>query len=758
MAKKIESPKDGPIDLSDAAFERHCQWYEENLKIIDKKAGLVPLKLNPIQRVLERRKWELLLQKKPIRFIILKARQEGVSTWAAATMFHDAREMSNRRSMVIAHDERATKNIFQMTRRYHRFLPDEVKTKALSSTSLVFEDNDSEFIVQTAGTGDRAGRSFTCHAVHFSELDFYQEPDAVFSGVMHTIPDSYPSVLMIESTANGPNLQMQKLWDRAVEGRISFEPFFFPWFADEKYSKEVTHEDLLRYSPREFLLKNRQSVLASYRRFAPKEFKNGLGGSRGPWASAGSTDGGEGGGTPAQANPENAGKEDQGAQRKHEEDQGGERLRQEDGRKGHRAGGSVPGVPSGRKDDMGRGGPAPPPIPRELRAVFGNREDERWREVARASGGGDPEPTGKKGRFERNVFVKEDLFLQSLTPYELGLKAEFDLSDAQINWLRHCLETRCHGEETTRRREYPSRPEEAFEASGADILDPYVIAKWTKEAKSSVSLGLYRMDVTENRVGPPTVIPAEDQQGKIQIFELPDSKNSFVMAVDPSQGVANSDWIVAYVMNIQTGKQAAEYRATVDPDIAIGQIEALGIYFNNAFTGVEVNGGYGWPFVRHLEDRGTLPMYEREVWDRRTKELSMRPGWDTNVKTRPLIFAEMKETVRKERCQIMSEMTLMECSTLWENDVGKIEARPGCHDDGPMAYGIALKLRNFKLGMEVEREKKEREENSFVRNLNKRLRLRERKENHRIPSVRLPVKTTVVRGAPTSVDGRRSWL
>lgn len=269
---------------------------------------------------------------------------------------------------------------------------------------------------------------------------------------------------------------------------------------------------------------------------------------------------------------------------------------------------------------------------------------------------------------------------------------------------------------------------------------------------------MYRMDVTEHRIGPPTVIPRDDQNGKIELFELPDPKKTYVMAIDAAQGVANSDWTVGFVMCVETGDQVAEYRATVDPDIAVGQLEALGIYYNRAFTGVETNGGYGWPFVRHLEDRGTLPMYEREVYDKKTRQYAQRPGWDTNVKTRPLIITEMKESVRKERCQIRSEMTLIECSTLWENDSGKIEARPGCHDDGPIAYGIALILRNHQLGMVTEKRKAEQEQNSFVRNLDRKMNARDRARRHRVPTVRMPAKINVVRGESVPVDNRRSFL
>jgi hypothetical protein len=345
-----------------------------------------------------------------------------------------------------------------------------------------------------------------------------------------------------------------------------------------------------------------------------------------------------------------------------------------------------------------------------------------------------------------------------MTDYEVGLIQTENLTLEQINWLRYCLEHNCKGDETRRRREYPSRPEEAFEASGADILDPAILSKWSKEAEKTPPKDKGRMIAREIRPGQLMVsFDSMDRTGKIEIYDYPDSHCRYVMGLDPSQGVEGGDWTVAVVLDVDTGDQVAEFRATIDPDLAVDQVEWLGIFYNNAYTIIEVNGGYGWPYVRHLEDRGTLPMYERKAYDRKTKQYLKRPGWDTTMKTRPLIITELKEAVRKEKIHLRSIETLKECRSLWENETGKIEARPGKHDDGPFAVGIAQICRNEMLGVQREKEEEERLSKDFVRRLNLMSSRRKRDEKKKIDSF-IPVKKKHVHVTGVRKDKRRSVI
>jgi hypothetical protein len=296
-------------------------------------------------------------------------------------------------------------------------------------------------------------------------------------------------------------------------------------------------------------------------------------------------------------------------------------------------------------------------------------------------------------------------------------------------------------------------------------LDPRVLSQWTKEAKETPPLarGSMRAEIDSlTQVVKRVYLDSEDRTGKIEIYSYPDPKCRYINAIDPSQGNQDGDWTVGYLMCVETGDQVAEFRAKIDPDLAVDQLEYLSIWYNKALTAIEMNGGYGVPYLRHFADRLTVPIYERQQLDRITKQYTKRHGWLTSVNTRSALFAELKYAVRTESIKIRSLTTLQEARTLWENSVGKIEARPGHHDDGIMAGGIAQKVRNDVLEGETEEKEKERKSKSPVAMLNRQLKKQLREEKK--PSIRrikskLPLKTTKRGGRrPLNRDKRRSRI
>jgi hypothetical protein len=313
------------------------------------------------------------------------------------------------------------------------------------------------------------------------------------------------------------------------------------------------------------------------------------------------------------------------------------------------------------------------------------------------------------------------------------------------------------------RREYPAYPEEAFEATGGDILDQRVLAVWAKEAKEKGPKATVRMIAREQPDGKLiTSVEEDDRGGCIEIYQWPEAGQKYVMGVDCSQGTSDGDWQVGLVLNVETGDQVAEFRAKMDPDIAIDQIEWLALFYNNAFTGIETSGGYGWPFVRHIHDRGLVNLYERIAYDRTTRKRMKKPGWDTNVRTRPMMVSETKTMVRDETCRLFSSATIDECRLLHENDQGKVEARAGFHDDGWVAYAIAGILRNEALGItSISKADKAASKDKFLSMLNRRQAQIDKYQEDRFSkiAVRDVAKPVFAHsGKRPRVDGRRSWV
>ena len=118
-------------------------WYMENfLKIRDKKQRLVPFKINEAQQEFQRIIDENTRLGKPHRYIILKARQLGFSTFTEGKIFHDTVTSENVNSLIIAHEDKATQNLFQMSKLFYEELPAALKPMNKYSTekALVFEN------------------------------------------------------------------------------------------------------------------------------------------------------------------------------------------------------------------------------------------------------------------------------------------------------------------------------------------------------------------------------------------------------------------------------------------------------------------------------------------------------------------------------------------------------------------------------------------------------------------------------------------
>ena len=166
-------------------------WYMEHfLKIRDKNANLIPFKINDAQTLFENEIQKCEKEGKLKRFIILKARQMGFSTFTEGLIFHDTTTNTFKNSMIIAHEDKATQNLFNMSKLYYEELPTALKPmiKYSNGKELVFENptNDavekkrnpglrSKITVATAGTVE-VGRSATIHNLHASEVAFF--PDA----------------------------------------------------------------------------------------------------------------------------------------------------------------------------------------------------------------------------------------------------------------------------------------------------------------------------------------------------------------------------------------------------------------------------------------------------------------------------------------------------------------------------------------------------------------------------------------------------
>lgn len=233
------------------------KWYTENfLKIRAKNAQIVPFKLNNAQNIVNDMMTKDLKADRPLRYIVLKARQMGLSTLFEAKIFHDTSTNENKNSLIIAHEEQASSNLFNMSKLYFENIPDELKPmkKYANGKVLSFENPTNEDIIKaqnpglrskisiaTAGSGE-VGRSATYHNIHASEVAFFPDAQTTMLGLLQAVPDQPNTMVVLESTANGVGDWFHEMWKKAEAGENEFTPVFLPWFIQSEYTRDFTSE------------------------------------------------------------------------------------------------------------------------------------------------------------------------------------------------------------------------------------------------------------------------------------------------------------------------------------------------------------------------------------------------------------------------------------------------------------------------------------------------------------------------------------
>ncbi len=214
------------------------------LKIRTKDGEILPLELNSAQEILDNAVAEELAAHGKVRIIILKGRQQGLSTYVGGFLYHKVSQNRARKAMVVTHHADSTRNLFDMTKRYHDNCPDLLRpsTKYSSRKELTFNGLDSAYVVATAG-GTSIGRSETLSDAHVSELAFWEPSTAKdnLNGLLQAVPDTPGTHVFIESTANGFNL-FRDWWEDAVAGKNGYRAVFIPWYLQKEYRSPVADD------------------------------------------------------------------------------------------------------------------------------------------------------------------------------------------------------------------------------------------------------------------------------------------------------------------------------------------------------------------------------------------------------------------------------------------------------------------------------------------------------------------------------------
>lgn len=223
------------------------------LRIRTKGATIAPLELNEAQSYLHGRLEDQKARTGRVRALVLKGRQQGISTYVGGRYYHRVTHGKGLRCFILTHEQDATNNLFGMVDRYHQHCPALVKpsTGAANAKELFFDRLESGYAVGTAGA-KAVGRSQTVQLFHGSEVAFWPNAATHFAGVVQAIPDLPGTEIVLESTANGMGGEFHERWQQAEQGIGDYEAIFIPWFWQSEYRRDVSPGFVLDDEEREY--------------------------------------------------------------------------------------------------------------------------------------------------------------------------------------------------------------------------------------------------------------------------------------------------------------------------------------------------------------------------------------------------------------------------------------------------------------------------------------------------------------------------
>ena len=174
---------------------------------------------------------------RPVRHIILKARQVGISTVTEAIAFQWAFGINRLRGMIVSHTGESTRHLIDMTHHYWEswWARPLYTTTSSARDRLKWSPTQSEITLLPAKSAEGA-RSRTLHFVHGSEVAFWPYPEQLLKALNQGVPRSALSAIFLESTANGIGNHFHTMWEAAKRGDVEFKPQFFPWWSHPSYT------------------------------------------------------------------------------------------------------------------------------------------------------------------------------------------------------------------------------------------------------------------------------------------------------------------------------------------------------------------------------------------------------------------------------------------------------------------------------------------------------------------------------------------
>lgn len=283
---------------------------------------------------------------------------------------------------------------------------------------------------------------------------------------------------------------------------------------------------------------------------------------------------------------------------------------------------------------------------------------------------------------------------------EMDLAKTYPIDYGQIKWRRWCIAENCAGDIDQFSQEYPSCPEEAFLSTGRPFFDTRQVATAKQAFKSPDYSGpkpvRYSIDesVSPDEGKPLSEIIRPDPFGELTVWELPMADKEYAIGADVAEGTVNGDFNACHVVENGSIDHVAQIHGKFDPDIFGKKLYWLGLWYNGALLGVELNQA-GHATIQTLEQMEYDNLWGPH-WPIRSRMTGH--GWRTDIKSRRPMLNHFKRAVVEKSFVPRSPELLDEMLTFVINDKGKPEGQRGKKDDLVLAGAITLQMREEALG------------------------------------------------------------
>ena len=283
----------------------------------------------------------------------------------------------------------------------------------------------------------------------------------------------------------------------------------------------------------------------------------------------------------------------------------------------------------------------------------------------------------------------------------------FEITPEHLKWRRKTIDTQCQGDLLLFNQEYPVTEESAFISSGRSVFDLNVLNRMQLRVNENYEFKppeLYRVPVNEfshrrvegyaDRTMKYYLDP--DDLGELEIWTHPVVDREYRIGCDVSEGIEvsnrDTDFSVICVIDAETLEQCAMWRGKIDPDLLGWVCCSIGRYYNEAMLGVERN-NHGLTTLTSLRNIHQYPnLYFEKVLDERTQRKQKKIGWNTTLKSKPVLVNNLRELIREEDIEIKSKDLIHELCSFVHHPDGKMGAQAGNHDDSVIALGISIMM------------------------------------------------------------------